>query len=158
MAGRPAQPATLRLLKGRAPGKDSAGRKVKLPPKFRKISPTAPEWLADEARAEWERIVPELLRLELLKAEDGAALVQYCETWAVFVDATKKIHAEGLTYEAKQGTLARPEVAIARTASRELRAWAGQFGLTPVAENALAIGDLADGDEDSPFGASQSGG
>lgn len=151
MMGRPSQPAALKLLKGRGEGLDAAGRKVALPPKFRRIAPKPPTWLSREARAEWGRVLPELVRLDLVKAEDRAALAAYCETWATFVDATRLVHRDGLTIEAKQGMLAHPAVGIARNAGRELKVWANQFGLTPSAENALAIGDVDNGDS-SPFG------
>lgn len=148
---RAAEPVPLRLLKGRREGVDSGGRKVKLPPAFRRVAPNAPSWLSREAKAEWSRVLPELMRLDLVKAEDRAALAAYCETWASFVDASRLVAAEGLTIEAKQGKLPHPAVGIARAAGRELRAWANQFGLTPSAENALAIGDDDHG-ESSPFG------
>lgn len=145
------QPAALQLLKGRGNGTDSGGRKVKEPPAFRRLPPRAPEWLSSEAKAEWDRVVPGLVRLDLLKEEDRATLAAYCETWATFVVATRLVATEGLTIEAKQGTLPHPAVGIARASGRELRAFAGQFGLSPVAEMALGkVGD--DGAEDqNPF-------
>lgn len=145
------QPAALQLLKGRGNGTDSGGRKVKEPPAFRRVPPEAPEWLSDEARAEWDRVVPGLVRLDILKEEDRAVLAAYCETWASFVAASETVAREGMTIEAKQGTLAHPAVGIARNAGRELRAFAGQFGLSPVAE--MALGRVSDdGAEDSnPF-------
>jgi P27 family predicted phage terminase small subunit len=145
------QPPALKLLKGVADGRDSGGRKVKATPEFRRLAPTPPSWLSREAKAEWKRVVPELLRLEIVKAEDRAALASYCETWATFVEATRTVHTEGLTIEAKQGVLAHPAVGIARNAGRELRAWANQFGLTPSAENALQLPEVTD-DGDNPFG------
>lgn len=148
---RAAQPANLRLLKGRGNGTDSGGRKVAPTPKFRRVAPEAPEWLSPEAKAEWDRVLPELMRLELVKAEDRAALAAYCETWATFKDAVETVQREGLTIEAKQGTLAHPAVAIARNTGKELRAWAGQFGLTPSAEGSLQVGEVSDGDEGNPF-------
>lgn len=148
---RPARPAALQLLNGRGEGTDSGGRKVKAPPPFRRIAPQAPEWLSREAADEWDRVVPGLTRLDLLKEEDRANLAAYCETWAVFVEATKTVQRDGLTIDAKQGTLPHPAVGIARNAGRELRAFAGQFGLTPSAE--MALGKASeDGEEDAnPF-------
>jgi len=145
------KPAVLQLLNGRSEGVDSGGRKVKTPPAFRRIAPTAPEWLSSEAVAEWDRIVPGLTRLDLLKEEDRANLAAYCETWAVFVTATRTVQTEGLTIDAKQGMLPHPAVGIARNAGRELRAFANQFGLSPAAE--MALGKVSsDGEEDSnPF-------
>lgn len=148
---RPPQAAALQLLKGRGDGTDSGGRKVKTPPAFRRIAPKPPTWLSAEAAAEWRRVVPGLTRLALLKEEDRATLAAYCETWATFVRATRLVHAEGLTIEAKQGTLPHPAVGIARNAGRELRAFAGQFGLSPSAE--MALGKVADdgGEDANPF-------
>lgn len=148
---RPAQPAPLQLLKGRGEGTDSGGRKVKTPPAFRRIAPNPPTWMSREAKAEWRRVVPGLQRLDLLKEEDRAVLAAYCETWSTFMDATRTVQREGLTIDAKQGTLPHPAVAIARNAGRELRAFAGQFGLTPSAE--MALGKVnGDGEEDdNPF-------
>lgn len=149
--GRTAQPAALKLIKGRAPGKDSAGRPVNTGPAFKRIPPEPPEWLTGEAAAEWHRVVPGLTRLDLLKPEDRGALAAYCEAWATFVEATRTVQEEGLTVEAKQGTLAHPAVAIARNAGREMRSWAAHFGLTPSTEQALARGADDGGEDDNPF-------
>lgn len=154
-----AEPANMRLLKGRHAGVDSGGRKVPKPPAFRRLPPEKPEWLAGEASDEWDRVLPELTRLQLVKREDAAALASYCQSWATFVEATLTVQRDGLTIEAKQGLLAHPAVAIARNAGRELRAWVAHFGLTPSSEQALgnreASGDSSDA---NPFeGQAQAG-
>lgn len=146
-----AAPAALKLVKGRRPGYDSGGRKVNPTPGFRRLAPERPDWMAPEAVEVWDKVVPELMRLQLLKENDGPALVAYCEAWAQFVEATRVIQREGLTIEAKQGTLAHPAVAIQRNAGREMRAWAAHFGLTPSAEQNLAAGKGSDAEE-NPFG------
>jgi P27 family predicted phage terminase small subunit len=146
-----AQPAALKLIKGRAPGKDSAGRPVNSGPAFRRIAPDPPEWLSEEAAAEWRRVVPGLTRLDILKEEDRAVLVAYCETWSTYVEAIRQQHSEGLTIEARQGTLAHPAVGIARNAGRELRSFAAHFGLTPSSEQALARGADDGNEDDNPF-------
>jgi P27 family predicted phage terminase small subunit len=150
-----AAPATLKLLTGRSPGRDSGGRKVEKGPAFKRVPPTAPDWLTPEAAAEWERVLPELSRLDLVKESDRAGLAAYCEAWAVFVEATTIVQRDGLTIEAKQGMLAHPAVAIARNAGREMRSWAAHFGLTPSTEQALSRGGGGDGDqEENPFAGS----
>lgn len=148
---RTAAPAKLRLLTGRAPGRDSGGREVNPGPAFARVPPEAPEWLSDEARAEWDRVLPGLARLELLKPEDRAGLAAYCEAWATFRSATETVQREGLTIEAKQGTLPHPAVGIARAAGREVRAWAAHFGLTPSTEQALSRGADDGEDDNNPF-------
>jgi P27 family predicted phage terminase small subunit len=160
--GRTAAPAALRLIGGRSEGRDSGGRKVEPPPAFRRIPPTPPDWLRDEARAEWDRVVPGLARLDLLKEEDHAALAVYCETWATFVEAQADIRATGLTvenvtYHANGGESSRkvvknPSVTIAEAASTQLRGWAAHFGLTPSAEGKLGgLNKGPDDDEPNPF-------
>ncbi len=148
-------PAALRLIAGRGNGTDSGGRKVAKPPSFKRLPPEAPDWLPDEAAAEWARIVPELARLELLKPVDRASLTAYCLTWQRLVDA-QKLAADnrgmgyGLIGENSQGIVRAPWVAIIEAASKELRAWAGEFGFTPSAENKLAVREATD-DEADPF-------
>ncbi|QCX81060.1 Phage terminase, small subunit [Streptomyces sp. YIM 121038] len=148
------EPAPLRLLKGRSEGRDSGGRPVPAVPTFKRVAPAPPEWLSAEARAEWDRVVPELARLDLLKENDRAGLAAYCEAWATFREATEAVQREGLTIEAKQGTLAHPAVAIARNAGRELRTWAAHFGLTPSTEQGLSRGGGDDVGDDNPFAGS----
>ena len=148
MAAPKPRPATLKLLTGRSPGRDSGGRPVKEPPAFVRTAPAPPEWLSREAKAEWRRVVPELERLKLLKKPSRSSLATYCESWATFVSATRRVQKEGLTIQAKQGLLPHPAVGIARTAGRELRAWCSEFGLTPSSEARLTTPKDVAGDED----------
>jgi P27 family predicted phage terminase small subunit len=157
--GRTAQPAALKLIGGRGNGTDSGGRKVNPGPAFRRIAPNPPTWLSAEAKAEWKRVAPGLQRLDLLKEEDRATLAAYCETWSQFVTATRTVTREGITSEVTTisasgsettRTVPHPAVSIARSAGRELRAYAAQFGLTPSSEQALARG-ADDGEDDNPF-------
>ena len=158
--GRTAKPAALKLISGRAPGRDSGGRVVNKGPAFRRIPPKAPTWLSREAAAEWKRVAPGLERLDLLKEEDRAVLAAYCETWSQFVTATRTVSREGITSEVTTisvsgaettRTVPNPAVAIARSAGRELRAFAAQFGLTPSSEQALARGADNGEEDDNPF-------
>ena len=143
-----AKPAALKLLNGRGPGKDSAGRPVNIGPAFARSAPDPPSWLSREARAEWRRVVPELERLRLLSRVTRASLAAYCETWARFVEATRTIQREGLTIEAKQGLLAHPAVGIASKTGAELRRWAVEYGLTPASEQKVKAGDEDDATPD----------
>lgn len=149
--GRPPTPPQLQLLNGVREGRDSGGRRVKTPPAFRRIPPKPPTWLSREAKAEWRRVVPGLQRLDLLKEEDRAMLAAYCETWSTFVTATRLVQMEGLTKTLPNGRkLQHPAVAIARTAGRELRAYAGLFGLSPASEQTLATTG-SETTDDNPF-------
>ena len=108
----------------------------------------APEWLPVEARAEWDRVVPELARLELTKPVDRAALTAYCLTWDRLVTAQELVTAEGVLGHNSQGTVRHPAVAVVEAASKDLRAWCGEFGFTPSAESKLSVQEADHGEED----------
>lgn len=148
-----AKPAALKLINGRGPGVDSGGRKVPETPAFKRLPPEAPEWLPDEARAEWERVVPELARLDLVKPIDRASLTAYCLTWSRLVTAQREIADDGgsVLGQNSQGRVRHPAVAVVEAASKELRAWAQEFGLTPSAEQKVAAKGGGDGEDDDPF-------
>lgn len=150
---RPPKPARLKLVEGRSPGRDSGGRKVPEAPKFIRQAPDAPDWLDAEALAEWRRVAPTLERLDLLKPEDRALLSAYCETWSVYVAAVQRVRAEGLTITSpKSGVVHRnPAVTVAETARMHLLRLASEFGLTPAAEQRLAVAPGDDGDGLNPF-------
>lgn len=155
MAGRPPKPIELKIIEGRRAGIDSGGRPIKVVPEFERGVPVMPIWLPIEARAEWNRVVPELTRLGLLKLIDGAALTAYCMTWHRFVEASAIVAAEGMVlHDDKQGRAQRhPALLTAEAASKELRAWCTQFGMTPSAEQRVASGKVDDGQGDNPFAA-----
>lgn len=136
-----AKPAALKLLNGRGPGKDSAGRPVNPGPAFVRSAPDPPTWLSREAKAEWRRVVPELERLRLLSRVTRSSLTAYCETWARFVEATRTIQREGLTAGHGKIMHAHPAVGIANTAGAELRRWATEYGLTPASEQKVRVGE-----------------
>lgn len=151
--GRPSQPLPLKILKGRSSTKDIAGRPIPQLPAFEHSAPSAPPWLDDEALAEWERVVPTLDQLGLIKAEDRALFSAYCETWSTWVAARKRIRAEGLTLtNPTSGHVStNPAVQVAASAARDLLKLATQFGLTPLAEAGLGAPPTSDADEFDAF-------
>lgn len=142
------RPAALKVLNGRSPGRDSGGRVVDPPPPFVRVAPPAPEWLPLEARAEWERIVPELDRLDFLKVSTRSSLTAYCLTWARLVEAQKTLAAEGLLAENSQGRVKHPLVNVVEAASKEIRSWCGEFGFTPSSEGRLKVPERVAVDDD----------
>lgn len=146
-----AQPAALKLLNGRGDGKDSAGRPVNTGPTFRRVAPQPPDFLSERALEMWDHVIDELVRLDLVKAEDMAVLVTLCETWADYRDAIDDIAVNGHYIEARQGRLRNPASTHKAAAAKELRAIAAHFGLTPLTEQALQRGDANDGAGENPF-------
>jgi P27 family predicted phage terminase small subunit len=128
---------------------------VKEVPAFERVAPQAPDWLPLEARAEWDRVTPEMDRLGILKRIDGTALAAYCMAWDRFVTASAIVAEEGMVlHDDKAGRAQRhPALLTAEAASKELRAWANEFGLTPSAEQRLATKADGNGDQGNPFAA-----
>lgn len=150
-AGRKAQPAALQLLKGRGDGKDSGGREVKHPPKFKRIAPEKPDDLVGPAAEIWDDIVDSLENLDLLKTVDGPALRIACETYGRWAEARQMRIDRGILCQTSQGQGVAPWVRVEESAGKEFRAWCAEFGLTPSAEMKLAKGSDGGDSEDNPF-------
>jgi P27 family predicted phage terminase small subunit len=93
----------------------------------------APAWLAGDAREEWERVAPELDRLNLSTVVDYATFLGYCMSYARALQAEEEISLWGLTMSGLHTTVANPAVAIARLEWAQVRKFAAEFGLTPAA-------------------------
>lgn len=146
-----ATPANLKLLEGRGNGRDSGGREVKPPPPFKRLAPEPPDFLAGEALDEWRRVVPELQRLELTKPLDRASLTAYCLTWQRLCQAQLEVARDGVLSTNSQGVVRHPAVAVVEAASKELRAWAHEFGLTPASEANVSSGGDDGAEDENPF-------
>jgi P27 family predicted phage terminase small subunit len=133
----------LKIVEGRGPGRDgkprdSGGRPIDQALPFRRLAPEKPATLDARAAAHWDLIVPELSRLDMLKPTDVGGLTILCETWSLYQRAQQQVRKEGLLAKTSEGTWRRhPALMIAEVASREYRAWANEFGLSPAAEGTL---------------------
>src|SRR5262245_41506 len=92
MRGRKPVPTALKVLRG------NPGRRPLNPaeptPAPAPVNP--PDWLPQDARAEWDRLAPMLARNGLLTEMDIDALVAYCEAWCRWKDANAKIRQFGM--------------------------------------------------------------
>jgi P27 family predicted phage terminase small subunit len=155
IVGRTPEPIPLKILKGRSLTKDIAGRPIPQAPAFNRGAPEPPQWLDAEARGEWQRIAPELERLDLIKPEDRGIFAAYCLCWSRLVRAEAICAAEGLTVvNPTTGRVgSHPAALIAAAASRDLLRLGVQFGLSPLGEVAVAKPPRPDAGDDDPFGA-----
>jgi P27 family predicted phage terminase small subunit len=148
------RPTGLKILEGRGNGRDSGGRQIKTTPGFTRLPPEPPEFLTGPAREMWDQVVPELQRLQLLKPIDQAALTALCLAWERLCQAQHIVERDGMVIEIERGPVKNPAIMILEAASKELRAWSAEFGLTPSAEGRLGISaaDSDADDDDNPFG------
>jgi P27 family predicted phage terminase small subunit len=157
--GKAPQPAALKLLGGRSPGRDSGGRPVPDVPRFERGAPQPPSLLSPVARELWEATAPTLEALNLIKPEDGPIFTAYCESWATYREALSRVRAEGLTvFNPKTGMPHKnPALNALEQAGIQLLRYGQQFGLTPSAELSLAASATPESDDDDDpfaFGAS----
>jgi P27 family predicted phage terminase small subunit len=111
--------------------------------------PKPPDFLSDEAKAEWARIVPQLRALGLLTHLDTPVLAAYCQSYARWVAAERilaKLAAEdpeGQGFMIK-GTMAaaiiNPVVKIARASAQDMLRFASEFGFSPAARTRIQAG------------------
>lgn len=96
----------------------------------------APEWLDDDARAEWDLIAPILIKeRRTLTSADIACLASYCAAMAQVMQASRTIAAEGMTFMSKNGPRKHPAVSIRSDAMTQARLLAAELGLTPVSRS-----------------------
>jgi P27 family predicted phage terminase small subunit len=134
MRGRRPLPPHMKLIMGN-PGKrpiEGLDSSVQADP------PEMPDFLEGEAKAEWERIVPELLELGLLARVDRAQLALYCMAWARWVEAETKIaeaRAQGknplLVMTPNGYPQLSPWVVLSNQAQAQVQRYLVEFGMSP---------------------------
>lgn len=157
MRGRKPKPTHLKVLSGN-PGKRPLNEHE---PKPRPIAPKRPSWLVGEARREWERVAPALEKLGLLTEIDGAALATYCQSYSIFVQATKEVRKHQreakkltITYTNKAGfenEIPHPSIKVARDAAATMKSFMTEFGLTPSSRGRIVIPTQETADEYEEF-------
>lgn len=109
------------------------------PQPVREMPPT-PSWLDTEARAEWKRVSGELYGLGLLTRIDRGVLARYCHAWALWVDAGKRLVAEGLLAKGQKGEDRKhPLVMAYRDLDSICTSLSKELGLSPAARRRMTL-------------------
>ncbi|MHC4197789.1 MAG: phage terminase small subunit P27 family [Planctomycetota bacterium] len=146
--GRKSKPTRLKLLRGN-PGKRAINKKEPKPELVQNIK--CPAWFGKIAKAEWNRITPELQQLKLLTAIDMKGLEAYCLTYQEYVESERVLAKEGRVYETvakngEQAFRARPEVMISQKARQLLKGFLAEFGMSPSSRSGVSTSDDSDKD------------
>lgn len=64
-------------------------------------APDCPDWLDEEAKAAWGRLIPMLQAMGVLSRIDGGALARYCVYWSRWRKAEEFIQKNGDVYPIK---------------------------------------------------------
>ncbi len=100
----------------------------------------APDWLADEARKEWDRVMPVLAERRILTDADLGGLENYC----ICIGRVRE--TEALIQGGQEPDMMLKLARLQDKAMASARQLAAELGLTPVSRSRPAIRE--DGDED----------
>jgi P27 family predicted phage terminase small subunit len=96
--------------------------------------PSLPRTLAGEARAEWNRVVPELEEMGVIASVDRALLIRYCRAWGEWCELDALLDQSGKLIRGQKGNLVRnPIWLLRRDAEETVTELARQLGLSPMA-------------------------
>lgn len=92
---------------------------------FNHVTLTPPAYLDEAAKTEYRRVAPLLKNLDVTSL-DRQVLIDYCNSVSMFQKAVASVNKEGLLIGDKKN----PAVAIMLDMQKEIRANAGQLGMT----------------------------
>jgi P27 family predicted phage terminase small subunit len=132
--GRKPKPTHLKLVTGTA-------RRCRLPknePRPELALPPVPSELSDDAKLEWNRVMPDLFRAGLMTRLDRAVLAAYCSAhgrWVRAERALRKLGDEGadglLIKTAKGNVIQNPLVGVSNKAANDMAKFAAELGMSP---------------------------
>lgn len=138
--GPPPKPTHLKLLDGN-PGKRPLNEAE---PEYA-TGCKMPTWLPPGARREWKRVAPQLETIGLLQEVDMAALASYCVAVDQLERATRALkptrnnrNPEIQITENGYETISGAEL-MRRSAVKEIRAFAAEFGFTPAQRSRISV-------------------
>lgn len=101
----------------------------------------APEWLAEEARTEWDRVMPVLTDRRILTDADLGGLESYC------ISIGRVRQMETLIQADPDPDLMLKLIRVQDKAMASARQLGAELGLTPVSRSRPAIRDEGDSDD-----------
>ncbi|MEP9373532.1 P27 family phage terminase small subunit [Mesorhizobium sp. KR1-2] len=106
-------------------------------------APPAPKWFTDHARAEWKRVVPQLIARRIVTKADLAGVEAYCAAFGAAFQIGEH-----------QKTLPLPDLKLAGLQIRYMqtaRQLAAEYGLTPTSRARVGAAGTDDDDDDNPL-------
>jgi P27 family predicted phage terminase small subunit len=93
--------------------------------------PDCPEWLDQEARAEWDRQIRGMAT-GILSSTDRGFLAAYCAAWSEFKVAQQFIYEHGHTAVTDKGNeIQHPMVGVRNKAAERMNRFGSHFGFSP---------------------------
>lgn len=126
------KPTKLKIVAGN-PG----GRKLNMNEPQVSGTPECPKGLTAAARKEWARVVDYLAKNGIVGSVDSVGLAAYCQSYSRWLQAEKMIDKEGIVIDGPQGLKKHPAVTVANEASKLMRSFASEYGLTPASRSRI---------------------
>lgn len=153
-SGRKPKPTHLKLLQGK-PG-HRALNENEPQPDLAEEKPEPPSHLSGQARAEWDRVYPVLLKNRLITEADMTAFAAYCQAYGRWQEAETQLAKQGPVVLAPSGfPVQNPYLAISNKAVEHMHKFLTEFGMTPSSRSRVQVAgtgkkgnkfrDLADG-------------
>ena len=100
-----------------------------------------PEVLSVDARAEWDRLAPNLMACGLLTAVDTAIFAGYCQAWADYRKLTQQLNSmASWVWQSDKGyRQAVPEVSLQKDAWGRILQAAARLGLDPSSRSGMNV-------------------
>lgn len=114
--------------------------------------PAAPSWLPTHAKAEWRRVLPQLVADRKIAAHELGTVEAYCLAVARTREAEIALQLHGLTFESDSGPKRRPETTILKENIEAARRLAAELGLTPASRTKNRGGASGDRNGEDEFG------
>lgn len=106
----------------------------------------APDWLAEDARAEWDRVMPDLIQRRILTDADLGNLENYC----ICIGRVRQMEAKIQTEEDPEMML--KLIRVQDKAMASARQLGAELGLTPVSRSRPAVREKEEEDDgDNPL-------
>lgn len=93
------------------------------------LTDEAPEWLDNDAKKEWGRILPLIKELPV-KDLDKGLLATYCQTYSNYKNATIQLEKEGMVVETERGTKLSSYYTVQRDSVNTMNSICPKLGLT----------------------------
>lgn len=137
--GRKPKPTNIKKLEGN-PGKRKLNENE---PIYTSDVPDCPDWMLDNAKAEWRRMYPQLSHSGVLTSVDYAVFSVYCQSWARWVEAEEFVSKYGQVYKNDKGVWKEvPQVNMSLKYGAQMMRAAVELGITPSSRARITTGIL----------------
>lgn len=134
--GRPPLPTSIKVARGN-PGKRPLNEDEPQPDG---VVGDPPDYILGDALDEWNRTAPKLEACGVLTSVDRPFLIAYCQAWARYLDAERRILKSGeVVMSPNKYPIQNPYRAIANKALEQCRAFWSEYGMTASARTRIKV-------------------